>query len=101
MNFGKALEFAKKGGAIRRKDWKRSEMVYLEVGSRDSSKLFGRSRIAAALDADLFQNGDKGTITRLPNLNMKTTEGSTLTGWQPSQLEMLASDWEIVSDDKD
>lgn len=99
MNFGKALEFAKKGGAIRRADWKSDSRVYLDLGSRDASKLFGRTRIEAALKAELFQTGDKGTVTRLPNLNMKTPGGETLTGWQPSQLEMLAEDWEIVNDE--
>jgi len=99
MNFGKALEFAKKGGAIRRADWKKSERIYLDLGSRDTSKLFGRTRIEAALNAKLFEAGDKGTATRLPNLNMKTAGGETLTGWQPSQVEMLAEDWEVVSDD--
>jgi hypothetical protein len=99
MNFGKALEFAKKGGAIRRADWKKDERIFLDLGSRDASKLFGRSRIEAALNVDLFQPGDKGTVTRLPNLNMKVGSGETVTGWQPGQLEMLAEDWEVVSDE--
>lgn len=96
MNFGKALEFAKKGGAIRRAEWKEKERVYLDLGSRDASRLYGKSRIEAALNVKLFDAGDKGTVTRLPNLNMKTPAGETLTGWQPSQVEMLAEDWEIV-----
>ncbi|TDW20422.1 uncharacterized protein DUF2829 [Rhizobium azibense] len=100
MNFGKALEFAKKGAVIRRADWKKSERVYMELGSRDATKLFGRSRIEAALNAKLFQAGDKGTVTRLPNFNMKTPGGETLTGWQPTQLEMVAEDWEIVDGDE-
>jgi hypothetical protein len=99
MNFGKALEFAKKGKVIRRAEWNAKAKVYLEAGSRDTSKLYGRTRIEAALRAELFQPGDKGTVTRLPNLNLKTPGGETLTGWQPSQLEMLAEDWEIISDE--
>ena len=34
-----------------------------------------------------------GTITRLPNLNMRAATGSTVTGWLASQTDILAEDW--------
>jgi hypothetical protein len=95
MNYGQALEYVKKGGTARRKGWK-SGFVYLELGSRDDSKLFGKSRIEAAMNADLFEKGDKGTVTRLPNLNLKNGDGTTMTGWQASQIDSLADDWELI-----
>jgi hypothetical protein len=95
MNYGQALEYLKRGGTARRKAW-RSGFVYLELGSRDQSKLFGRSRIEAVLDADLFEKGAKGTTTRLPNLNLKNADGTTMTGWQASQVDTLADDWELM-----
>jgi hypothetical protein len=96
MNYGEALEFVKRGGVARRQDWKSKQIIYLEQGSRDATKLHGHNRLAAVLNAELFQNGDKGTVTRLPNLNMKQPDGSTLTGFNPSQLDQLAEDWEII-----
>ena len=97
MNYGEALEFIKRGGVARRQDWKPKQIIYLEQGSRDGLK--GHKRLAAVLNAELFQNGDKGTVTRLPNINMKTPAGETLTGYSPSQLDQLAEDWEIIADE--
>jgi hypothetical protein len=96
MNYGEALEFVKRGGAARRKDWSAKERIYLEQGSRDTTRLFGSTRLAAVLNAELFQSGDKGTVTRLPNINRKTAGGETETGYNPSQLDQLAEDWEII-----
>ncbi|QWY82982.1 protein of unknown function DUF2829 [Rhizobium phage RHph_X66] len=96
MNYGQALEFVKRGGVARRQEWKPKQIIYLEQGSRDASTLRGHKRLAAVLNAELFQDGDKGTVTRLPNINMKTPAGETLTGFNPSQLDQLAEDWEIV-----
>jgi hypothetical protein len=45
---------------------------------------------------ELFTQGDFGTVTRLPNLNMKLSSGSTMTGWIPTQSDMLSEDWRVV-----
>jgi hypothetical protein len=95
MNYGEALEFIKRGGVARRSEWKPEQIIYVQQGSRDSG-LKGHKRLAAVLNAELFASGDKGTVTRLPNINMKTPDGETLTGFAPSQLDQLAEDWEIV-----
>lgn len=96
MNYGEALEFVKRGGAARRKEWSGDSRIYLQQGSHDAAKLFGHTRLAAVLNAELFQAGDQGTVTRLPNINLKTADGDTLTGYTPSQLDQLAEDWEII-----
>lgn len=98
MNFGKAIEAVKSGKTVRRSDWDAKVFVYLNPGSRDESKagLKGYKRISQGLADKLFESAHKGTVTRLPNLNLKARSGSTITGWTPSQPDMLAEDWEIV-----
>lgn len=95
MNFGDAIERVKKGEGARRKAWKGKTFVFINHGSRPA-ELHGRTRIAAAIADDLFELGDKKTAQRLPNLNLAASDGSTVTGWTPSQVDMLSDDWEIV-----
>lgn len=44
---------------------------------------------------ELFENGDKGTTTRLPNFKYHLGNVS-VRGWTPTQHDMLASDWQVV-----
>lgn len=44
----------------------------------------------------LFESWSPGITTRLPNINMRSTSGSTVTGWLASQTDMLADDWELA-----
>lgn len=94
MNFGRAMEAVKNGKRAKRSDWGKKEFVYLNHGST-AEKEYGYTRIAFALKRKLFDLGDKNTTTRLPNVNMAAKDGSTITGWTPSQTDMLAEDWEI------
>lgn len=97
LSFGDALEALKKGYRIARKGWNGKGMfLYLNKGSvatmpQDGSTIEG-------IDSDLFELGDTGTVTRLPNINMRTASGSTVTGWLASQTDMLAEDWEMISE---
>lgn len=98
LNFGQAIEALKEGKAASRQGWNSKGMfVYLNKGSHDfpeeAGKLFDKIE---SIKISLFENGDKGTITRLPNLNMKSASGSTVTGWLASQTDMLAEDWCIL-----
>lgn len=95
MNFGEALEAVKNGGTIRRPDWAGNQVAYLNPGSISVEDLKGHERIAHALNRQLFEQASAGTITRMPNLNLKAANGATLTGWVPSQIDMLAEDWEV------
>lgn len=97
LKFGQALEAVKQGKAISRENWNGKNMcVYLNNGSHD----FGNDELASnkieGIRVGLFQGGDTGTVTRLPNLNMKTATGSTVTGWLASQTDLLAEDWCIL-----
>lgn len=106
MNFGKALKALKKGKSVARSGWNGKGMyIYLNKGSFDG-ELLGftpgekvNSKHGSSIDGiklGLFENGAKETVTRLPNINMKSATGSTVTGWLASQTDLLAEDWEIV-----
>jgi hypothetical protein len=93
VNFGKALEAVKNGDRARREFWNgRGMSIYLNAGSveHSSDKLS-----ISGVGRELFDNGDAGTVTRMPNINLIAADGTIVTGWAPSQNDMLADDWRI------
>ena len=97
MNFGEAIEKLKTGERIARSGWNGKGMfIYLNNGSLPYSELDYADKFEG-ISTELFQIGDVGTIPRLPNLNMKTVTGSTVTGWLASQTDILAEDWELYT----
>lgn len=97
MNFGQAIEEMKSGNAVARKGWNGKNMfIYLNKGSNDFDKNEDIPKLIEGIGSYLFQKGDSGTFRRLPNINMYTATGSTLTGWLASQTDILAEDWESV-----
>lgn len=96
MDFGAALSALKSGGKIARQGWNGKNMfIYLNKGSVDSSSNV-IAEFVEGCSVHLFDNGDVGTITRMPNLNMKAASGSTITGWLASQTDILAEDWMVL-----
>ena len=96
LNFGEAIEALKQGKCVARKGWNGKGMcLWLNKGSHQSNILLEDVN-TEGVSIDLFERGDEDTVTRLPNINMKTASGSTVTGWLASQTDMLAEDWEIV-----
>ena len=97
MNFGEAIEELKKGYAIRRSGWNGKGMkVYLNKGSYDFKPNDEQPDKIESIRSELFESGDAGTATRLPNINMRAETGSTVTGWLASQRDILAEDWEVL-----
>ena len=102
ISFGEALAHLKNGQKIARAGWNGKGMfVYLKKGSCDFDsvpKVPGGDSITHidGVKRELFETGDTGTVTRLPNLNMRAASGSTVTGWLASQTDLLAEDWEVV-----
>lgn len=99
MNFGLAIEALKAGKKVAREGWNGKGMfIYLNLGS----VAFGADdevtddHLIDGISIKLFEAGDTGTVTRLPNINMKTATGSTLTGWLASQADILSDDWLII-----
>ena len=96
MNFGEAIEKLKAGECIARSGWNGKGMfVHLNRGNKafDTTSDY----LIEGVKADLFNLGDTGTVIRLPNLNMQTVTGSTVTGWLASQTDILAEDWELYT----
>lgn len=98
LNFGEALELLKQGKAVAREGWNGKKMcIYLNKGSNDFPDDQDTPTHIESINVQLFERGDKGTVRRLPNLNMKAATGSTVTGWLASQTDLLAEDWvEVV-----
>jgi len=95
LDFCEALDALKEGRIISREGWNGKGMyVYLNKGSRDiSGESPDGTENVEGIPFYLFELGDVGTATRLPNLNMKTSSGAIVTGWVASQVDMLAEDW--------
>jgi hypothetical protein len=94
LTFSQALDLVKKGKAISREGWNGKKMfVYLNKGSHDFNQHETSPTIIEGINVELFEKGHLATISRLPNLNMRTATGSTVTGWLASQTDLLAEDW--------
>jgi hypothetical protein len=109
INFGAAIEAIKAGKRVARSGWNGKGMfVYLNKGSVDyrsvEDAVTGEDLPKAALgniggvSLSLFEKGDKGTVARFPNVNMRAAGGETVTGWLASQTDMLAEDWQVLEE---
>lgn len=97
QTFGQAIEALKEGKAISREGWNGKGMcVFLNKGSHDFTQDQDMPNNIEGIKESLFKRGDNGTVTRLPNLNMRAASGSTVTGWLASQTDLLAEDWCIL-----
>ena len=101
QSFGVAIEAIKAGKQVARKWWNGKGMfIYLNHGSfngTDKEPEDGNYNKVGGVDISLFKKGDEGTVTRMPNINMKAADGSTVTGWLASQTDMLASGWNVIN----
>ncbi|PZU80669.1 MAG: hypothetical protein DI528_22240 [Shinella sp.] len=94
LTFGQALTAIETGRRVARAIWMDAgAFVFLNKGSMPQLPKHGR---VWAMPETLFEPADAGTTIRLPNLNMRCPDGTTLTGWAPSQNEIFARDWKIV-----
>ena len=92
-SFEWALMMLKAGANMQRKNWNGKGMfVYLTTGSKvpaahvrpDTAKhIFGDNKME-----------EDTTIKINPHIDMKTADGSITIGWAPSQVDMLAEDWQ-------
>ena len=95
MNFGEAIGHLKAGGRVARAGWNGKGMfVWLNKGSTPDHV---KGLYLNGVSTGLFELGDVGTAVRMPNLNLRAADGSTVTGWLASQTDMLAEDWVVVS----
>lgn len=84
IDFGTALKEMKSGSLISREGWNGKGMfLYLNKGSvpitpNPTSPTPG---LIDGVRETLFDLGPGKTIVRLPNINMKSASGATVTGW--------------------
>ena len=100
-DFGTAIEAMKAGQRVARAGWNGKGMfLFLNRGSAEFDDSVP-SRVPAidGVPSGLFDDGDTGTVTRLPNINMRAASGATVTGWLASQTDILAEDWEVLGED--
>ena len=96
FNFGDAIQFMKEGFCVARKGWNGKNMfIYLNKGSRENFEATD-DYLIDGVSVKLFNKGDTGTVTRMPNLNMRAASGNIVTGWLSSQTDILAEDWTII-----
>ena len=86
MNFGLALEAAKKGKKIARKGWNGKGMYVFLIDIADMHT-----------DADIG-NLEGKDVTVMDCLAMKCADDSICPGWLASQTDMLADDWMLLPD---
>lgn len=94
-SFEWALLMLKSGVKMQRKNWNDKGMfIYLTTGTKvpaadirpDTTKhLFGDNPIKEYV-----------VININPHIDMKTADGSITIGWAPSQVDMLAEDWQTL-----
>ena len=90
MNFGEALEYAKKGGKIMRSGWNGKNMYVWHVPAATVKREWIRDR--GLLEA---MGDDSDELDCHGFMRMKTADGKVVSGWLASQTDMLADDWEI------
>jgi hypothetical protein len=96
FSFSAALDKLKRGACVSRRGWNGpNQFVYLNRGSFDQQPRDNGEPING-IPLYLFNLADAGTSTRLPNFNLHTAQGHTLTGWLASQSDLLAEDWYVV-----
>ena len=86
MNFGLAIEAAKKGAKITRRGWNGKGMFLYYVPE---------GRYPARTDAAKSIATEDGKVDYGAYIAMKTAQGNVVP-WLASQADMLADDWEVV-----
>lgn len=93
MNFSQALEALKTGAYITRKCWNGKNMfLWLKPGTLIKEEWCHDPTLLKLAR----ENG--GTIEALPTICKKTVDNKVLTGWNASQADMMADDWQLYFD---
>lgn len=102
LNFGEALQIMKNGGVVAREGWNGKDMyVHINRGSIPADKTGNESpAFCRRIRMKLFEVSESTTMIRLPNFNMKTADNCILTGWIPTQTDLLSEDWYVILDTK-
>lgn len=91
QKFGDALEALKEGYRIRRKGWDRKFLFLLPACDNIPISVIHNHELRVVIETELGTN----TFDALGSIRMFTEDKKILTGWTPSQTDLLSNDWEI------
>lgn len=96
MDFGDAIRALKAGKRVAREGWNGKGM-WLSLSGPLGAREIAFENFWSKNNSEYARlNG--GSATVLPCITMKTATGEILMGWLASQTDMLAEDWQIVTD---
>lgn len=97
LSFGSALVALKAGAMVGRKEWSELGMfVFMSPANTLSQDFIPKiTSLPESVKAFLINQGKN--IEFLPFMSLWTASGEVLNGWQASQSDMLAQDWQILS----
>ena len=91
MNFGKAIEALKEGKKVRREDWPEDVFLWLKPAAKVKSEWCKDPLLKSLADKNGGTIDAQGTICA-------HVDGTIVSGFTPMQEDMLAEDWEILSE---
>ena len=95
MNFGQALEAAKKGGRITRRGWNGRNMFVVYMEGIDL--LPHNSKDKPSVNHNVAKHIGYDTPIRVhPYMAMYNAQGGWIVGWSATQSDMLSDDWEAI-----
>ena len=95
--FDWAIKVLKNGHAVRRSGWNGKGMcIFLNKGAAYFPDNCPIPALIDGIKRAHFESWSPGITTRLPNINMRSVSGATVTGWVASQSDMLAEDWQFA-----
>ena len=87
MNFGHAIDALKVGNKVARAGWNGKGMFLIYVPGTPNITPREGTPYASAVS---------GSVNIEPHIDLKNAAGDMQPGWNASQPDMLAEDWEIV-----
>lgn len=90
MTFGEAIEAMKDGYIVAREGWREHEYIWLMPEAEIKAEWCREPHLKALAEA----NG--GTVRALGSIRAFIPFRGVMTGWVPSQEEMMANDWTKV-----
>jgi Protein of unknown function (DUF2829) len=97
MTFGKAIEILKQGGIVRRRGWVPGGMWLCYVEGR-TRRIEDKPPTPYAVGLELHGYPEK-YVEINAHIDAFVADGSMQPGWTPTQMDMLAGDWEIIDND--
>lgn len=89
MDFSSALIKVKEGKKIARSGWNGANQFIIKAGGYEVEE--------ARPGSDYEKAGITGRFTIAPHLDLKNAQGVMQPGWVPSQGDLFADDWEVIT----